>query len=196
MAAQEQALSTSSREARVYRSRQDPRCRLCKDSPETSPAHSSRVRDAGWGSERHNQVAGIVYRNICAEYGFEAPKSRWDPPPREVREQQSWDPVGLQISRLTNTCWLTNQTQCWWRKRTEDASSDRCGNPSGRWHQEKGAWEDREVPRAEGTAGTGEKPCDPRGTGSIRGCDPPDWESGSSRSQVEHLNPLFRRAQT
>ncbi|CAK6977960.1 zinc-binding domain-containing protein%2C partial [Scomber scombrus] len=35
MAAQEQALSTRSIEAGVYHSRQDPRCRLCKDAPET-----------------------------------------------------------------------------------------------------------------------------------------------------------------
>ena len=35
MAAQEQALRTRSLEAGVYRTRQDPRCRLYKDTPET-----------------------------------------------------------------------------------------------------------------------------------------------------------------
>ena len=35
MAAQEQALSTRSIEAGFYHTRQDPRCRLCKDAPET-----------------------------------------------------------------------------------------------------------------------------------------------------------------
>ncbi|TWW69211.1 hypothetical protein D4764_18G0000170 [Takifugu flavidus] len=35
MAAQEQALSTRAIEARVYHTRQDPRCRLCGDAPET-----------------------------------------------------------------------------------------------------------------------------------------------------------------
>ncbi|TWW65015.1 hypothetical protein D4764_22G0006620 [Takifugu flavidus] len=46
MAAQEQALSTREIEARVYDTRQDPRCRLCGDAPETcAPAHHSRVQD-------------------------------------------------------------------------------------------------------------------------------------------------------
>ncbi len=35
MAAQEKMLSTRSIDARVYHTRQDPRCRLCKDDPET-----------------------------------------------------------------------------------------------------------------------------------------------------------------
>ena len=35
IAAQEQVLDTSSIEAGVYHTRQDPRCRLCKDAPET-----------------------------------------------------------------------------------------------------------------------------------------------------------------
>lgn len=35
MAPQEQVRSITSIEARVYRTRQDPRCRLCKDTPET-----------------------------------------------------------------------------------------------------------------------------------------------------------------
>nr|XP_020470896.1 rho-related GTP-binding protein RhoA-B-like [Monopterus albus] len=44
--------------------------------------------------ERHNQVAGIVYRNICAEYRLEVPKSRWDTPPKVVENDQAkilWD---------------------------------------------------------------------------------------------------------
>ena len=48
MAAQEEALSTRSIEARVYHSKQIPRCRLCKDVPETVQHNSSRVKDAGW----------------------------------------------------------------------------------------------------------------------------------------------------
>ncbi|KAI3377065.1 hypothetical protein L3Q82_000275 [Scortum barcoo] len=35
MVAQEPALSTRVIEARVYHTRQDPRCRLCKEAPET-----------------------------------------------------------------------------------------------------------------------------------------------------------------
>lgn len=36
MAAQDQALSTRSIEAWVSHSRRDPKCRLCKDAPETT----------------------------------------------------------------------------------------------------------------------------------------------------------------
>ncbi|TWW53997.1 hypothetical protein D4764_0291640, partial [Takifugu flavidus] len=78
MAAQEQALNTRAIEARVYHTTQDPRCRLCGEAPET-------VQDiTGWCKmlagkaymERHKQVAGIMYRNICTEYGLEVPGSR------------------------------------------------------------------------------------------------------------------------
>ncbi|TWW69232.1 hypothetical protein D4764_18G0000380 [Takifugu flavidus] len=44
--------------------------------------------------ERHNQVAGIVYRNICTEYGLEVPGSRWETPPKVVENKQAkilWD---------------------------------------------------------------------------------------------------------
>jgi len=27
--------------------------------------------------EHHNYVAGILFRNICTEYGMEVPKSKW-----------------------------------------------------------------------------------------------------------------------
>uniref|UniRef100_A0A3P9CTW7 C2H2-type domain-containing protein n=1 Tax=Maylandia zebra TaxID=106582 RepID=A0A3P9CTW7_9CICH len=44
--------------------------------------------------ERHNQVAGIVYRNICAEYNLEVPRSKWEMPPRVVENDRAkilWD---------------------------------------------------------------------------------------------------------
>uniref|UniRef100_A0A087YQ23 Uncharacterized protein n=1 Tax=Poecilia formosa TaxID=48698 RepID=A0A087YQ23_POEFO len=44
--------------------------------------------------ERHNQVVGIVYRNICAEYGLEAPRSKWGTPPKVVENDRAkilWD---------------------------------------------------------------------------------------------------------
>ena len=83
MAAQEQALNTRSIEARVCHTRQDPSCRLCKDAPKTVQ-HIT----AGWKMlagkahlERHKQVAGLIHRNICAEYGLKAPGSRRETPP-------------------------------------------------------------------------------------------------------------------
>ena len=45
-------------------------------------------------TERHNQVAGIVYRNICSEYGLDPPKSRWETPQKVVENNRAkllWD---------------------------------------------------------------------------------------------------------
>jgi len=44
MAAEEQALSTTTVEAEVYHIAQDPRCRLCKDASETTQ-HKAAVTD-------------------------------------------------------------------------------------------------------------------------------------------------------
>jgi len=76
----EQALSTRVIEAWVYHIRQDPRCRLCKEASETvQPIVVGCKMQAGMAyMERYNQVAGIVYRNICADYGLEVPKSKWE----------------------------------------------------------------------------------------------------------------------
>ena len=96
MAAQEQALSTRSIEAGNYHTRQDSRCRLCKDAPETVQHIIAGCKmQAGTAyMERHNQVAGIVYRNICTEFGLEVPRSEWKTPPKVVENDQAkilWD---------------------------------------------------------------------------------------------------------
>ncbi|KAK7922439.1 hypothetical protein WMY93_009341 [Mugilogobius chulae] len=52
--------------------------------------------------ERHNQVAGIVYRNICAEYGLETPSSKWETPPKVVENDRAkilWD-FQIQTDRM------------------------------------------------------------------------------------------------
>ncbi|KAF7659584.1 hypothetical protein LDENG_00296340 [Lucifuga dentata] len=98
MAAQEQALSTRSIEAGVYHTRQDPQCRLCKDTPETVQhivAGCKMLAGTAY-TEKHNQVAGIVYRNICAEYGLEVPKSKWETPPKVVENGRA-KVLGLEV---------------------------------------------------------------------------------------------------
>ncbi|XP_055368950.1 uncharacterized protein LOC129604859 [Betta splendens] len=82
LAAQEQALSTRPIEARIYHTRQDPRCRLCKEAPESIQHITAGCKMLAGKAymKRHNQVAGIVYRNICAEYGLETPRSKWETP--------------------------------------------------------------------------------------------------------------------
>ena len=96
MAAQEQALTTRAIEARVYQSRSDPRCRLCKDAPETVQhiVAGCKMLAGSAYMERHNQVAGIVYRNICTQYGLEVPKSQWAIPQKVVENNRAkvlWD---------------------------------------------------------------------------------------------------------
>ncbi|XP_051916213.1 uncharacterized protein LOC127597287 isoform X2 [Hippocampus zosterae] len=96
LAAQEQALSTRAIEAQIYHTRQDPRCRLCKEAPETIQHITAGCKMLAGKAymERHNQVAGIVYRNICAEYGLETPRSKWETPPKVVENDRAkimWD---------------------------------------------------------------------------------------------------------
>ena len=77
MPAQEQTLITKSKE--IYDTRQDRRCRLCKEAPETVQhitAGCTMLAGKAY-MEHHNQVAGIIHRNILAEYGLEVPGSRW-----------------------------------------------------------------------------------------------------------------------
>ncbi|CAK6954711.1 zinc-binding domain-containing protein%2C partial [Scomber scombrus] len=85
VAAQEQALSTRSIKAGVYHTRQDPRCRLHKDAPQTVQHIIAGCKmQAGTAYiEHHNQVAGIVYSNICT-YGQEVPRSEWKALPKVI----------------------------------------------------------------------------------------------------------------
>lgn len=104
LAAQEQALGTRAIEAQIYHTRQDPRCRLCKEAPETVQHITAGCKMLAGKAymERHNQVAGIVYRNICAEYGLETPGSRWETPPKVVENDRAkilWD-FQIQTDRM------------------------------------------------------------------------------------------------
>ncbi|XP_055368940.1 uncharacterized protein LOC129604854 [Betta splendens] len=104
LAAQEQALSTRAIEAQIYHTRQDPRCRLCKEAPETVQHITAGCKMLAGKAymERHNQLAGIVYRNICAEYGLETPRSKWETPPKVVDNERAkilWD-FQIQTDRM------------------------------------------------------------------------------------------------
>ena len=44
--------------------------------------------------KHHNQVAGIIHRIICAEYGVEVPRTRWKTPPKVTDKERVkilWD---------------------------------------------------------------------------------------------------------
>ena len=96
MAAQEQVLNTRAVAHKIYYTMQDPRCLLCKQHAETR-AHiiSACSKLAGTEyTERHNKVASIVYRAICAEYNFEHSKGWWVKPEKVVRNDHAkihWD---------------------------------------------------------------------------------------------------------
>ena len=53
-----------------------PKVQLCKDAPETVQhiVAGCKMQAGSAYMERHNQVAGIVYRNIWTQYGLEGPK--------------------------------------------------------------------------------------------------------------------------
>ena len=76
MAAQKQALNTRAVPHEIYHTVQDSKCKLSKQHAETV-AHitSGCSKLAGTEyTERHNNVASIVYRVICAEYDLEHSK--------------------------------------------------------------------------------------------------------------------------
>lgn len=55
--------------------------------------------------ERHDQVAGIGYRNSCAENGLEALRSKWETPPKVVENDKAkilWD-FQMQTGKLVMT---------------------------------------------------------------------------------------------
>ena len=96
MAAQEQALKTRAIEAKIHHTRQDPTCRLCHQHDETiQHLTSGCVKLAGTAyTERHNQVALIIYRNICDVYDLETPKNWWEIPAKNVENDKAkilWD---------------------------------------------------------------------------------------------------------
>ena len=76
MAAQEQALNTRAVAHRIYHTVQDPTCRLCKQHAETV-AHITSGCSKLAGNEytkKHNNVASIINRAVCAEYDLEHSK--------------------------------------------------------------------------------------------------------------------------
>ena len=77
MAAQEYALSMRSIEAGVYHTRQ---------APETVQQiiAGCKMQEGTVYVERHNQVAGLVYRNICTEVGLEVTSSEYKTPRKFV----------------------------------------------------------------------------------------------------------------
>ncbi|XP_067945436.1 uncharacterized protein [Watersipora subatra] len=80
MAAQEQVLPTRQLQTKIYHKRTYFRCRLCKDAPETIQHIISGCKQLAENAytERHNRVAGVVYRGLCDEHVLNKPQHWWE----------------------------------------------------------------------------------------------------------------------
>ena len=111
--AQEQTLNTRAVIHEMYHTVQDPRCRLYKQHEETV-AHitSGCSKLAGTEyTERHNNMASIVYRAICAEYNFEHSKDWWVEQEKVVRNGHA-KTSGVFPFRRTSICFTIGLISC------------------------------------------------------------------------------------
>ena len=109
MTAQEQALNTRAVAHEIYHTVQDPRFRLCKQHAETV-AHitSGCSKLAGIEyTEKHNNVASIVYGAICAECKIDHSKDLWVDPEKVVKNDHA--KILLDFSIQTHKHLLHNQ---------------------------------------------------------------------------------------
>lgn len=96
-AAQDQALNTKCHQAKVIRTSNDPKCRMCNQKDETV-AHIITACSKIAGSlykTRHNNVAAALHHGICRHYGVQTCDNTWlhDPKPTEENERAKilWD---------------------------------------------------------------------------------------------------------
>lgn len=97
--------------------------------PRGCPTQSHGGKMQAW---RHNQVVGIVYRNIWTKYGLQAPKSQWETPLKLVennRAKMLWDFRFQPDKQL-----LADQAYMVVDKEPKNSGSvvvySRCGNPA------------------------------------------------------------------
>ena len=96
LAAQEQALPTRQIQTQIYNIRTDASCRLCKQAPESIQHIISGCKQLAGSAytERHNHVAGMVYRSLCAQYDLSQPHYWWEIPDKVNENDQVkilWD---------------------------------------------------------------------------------------------------------
>ena len=81
-------LNTRLIEARVYHTTQDPRCKLCKDAPETV---QHIIVGCKMLAAKAYMKRCIIHRNICAEYQLEVPRSTWEILPKVIENERVVD---------------------------------------------------------------------------------------------------------
>ncbi|XP_062829348.1 zinc finger protein with KRAB and SCAN domains 5 isoform X3 [Anolis carolinensis] len=96
-AAQEQAIRTNAIKAKIEKSADDPKCRLCKEADETIDHILSCCKKIAQTDykQRHNYVAQMIHWNLCLKYHLPAAKNWWDHKPAKVLENEHakilWD---------------------------------------------------------------------------------------------------------
>jgi hypothetical protein len=80
MAAQDQALRTNAIKAKIDKTANDSKCRLCKDKEETVDhliSACSKIAQTDY-KERHNKVASMLHWNLCKKYHLPAADKWWE----------------------------------------------------------------------------------------------------------------------
>ncbi|XP_062816932.1 uncharacterized protein LOC134293409 [Anolis carolinensis] len=97
LAAQEQDIRTKAIQAKIEKSADDPKCRLCKETDETIDHILSCCKKIAQTDykQRHNYVAQMIHWNLCLKYHLPAAKNWWDHKPAKVLENEHakilWD---------------------------------------------------------------------------------------------------------
>ncbi|XP_067930912.1 uncharacterized protein [Watersipora subatra] len=82
MAAQKRVFLTKQVQTKIYHTRDDRRCRLCKDAPKTLQhiVNGCKQLAGSTYTKWHIHVAGVVYRSLCDAYGLNKPQHWWEAP--------------------------------------------------------------------------------------------------------------------
>ncbi|XP_062826554.1 uncharacterized protein LOC134296214 [Anolis carolinensis] len=90
LAAQEQPIRTNAIKAKIEKSADDPKCRLCKETDETIDHILSCCKKIAQTDykQRHNYVAQMIHWNLCLKYHLPAVKNWWDHKPAKVLENE------------------------------------------------------------------------------------------------------------
>ena len=105
VAAQDQALRTNYRKARIEKSTNDPKCRLCKERDETVShliSECSKIAQSEY-KRRHDKVAAAVHWSLCKKHDLPHSEKWYDHRAEAVTENEKvkvlWD-FNIQTDKL------------------------------------------------------------------------------------------------
>lgn len=131
---------------RETRSRQEwTTANRTQDAPETVQ-HTAAGCKLGQHTLRHNQGAGIVYRNSGGSIWTRSPQFPKGGTAEGCWEQQGEAPVGLHVPAAPGQPTRDSRGG----QEAEHCRCERCGNPNEREHQKEGEQQNTEAPRAAG----------------------------------------------